>query len=229
MVQLKSLFELQIIVNEGTDMIRIVSCLFLYSFFFHQKSLPKMITPPNILLITADNLGYGDVGCYGNKIIKTPNIDQLAKEGVRCTDFYTASPTCTVSRATLLTGRYPQRIRLNHQLNFKENYGKGLRTEELLIPHFLKQQGYKTACFGKWNLGFAKGYRPTERGFDQFFGFAAGNIDYEHHVYSGRHDLWRDTTEVFEKGYSTDLFADAACQFIDKNTEEAAIFYLSPI
>ncbi|MAC51462.1 MAG: arylsulfatase, partial [Gimesia sp.] len=69
---------------------------------------------PNILLITADNLGYGDLGCYGNPVMKTPMLDQLASEGVRLTDFYTASPTCTVSRATLLTGRYPQRIGLNH-------------------------------------------------------------------------------------------------------------------
>jgi len=155
--------------------------------------------------MTADNLGYSDLGCYGDPIMKTPHLNQLAKQGVRCTSFYTASPTCTVSRATLLTGRYPQRIGLNHQLNFTENYGKGLNTRELLIPYFLKQQGYKTACFGKWNIGFAKGYRPTERGFDTFFGFAAGNIDYYHHVYSGRHDLWRGTEEVHVKGYSTDL------------------------
>ena len=125
---------------------------------------------PNIVIITADNLGYGDLGCYGNKVIKTPRLDRLASEGVRCTDFYTASPTCTVSRATLLTGRYPQRIGLNHQLNAEENIGLGLRQSEWLIPRYLKPQGYATACFGKWNIGFAPGTRPTERGFDEFFG-----------------------------------------------------------
>ena len=103
--------------------------------------------PPNILLITADNLGYGDVGCYGNRDVLTPNLDALARESVRCTSFYTASPTCTVSRATLLTGRYPQRIRLNAQLpGIKGNYGIGLRHSERLIPTYLKSAGYASGC-----------------------------------------------------------------------------------
>lgn len=181
---------------------------------------------PNILLITADNLGYGDLGCYGNKVMQTPRLDQLAREGARLTDFYTASPTCTVSRATLLTGRYPQRIGLNHQLSADENYADGLRQSERLIPQFLKPQGYRTACFGKWNVGFSKGSRPTERGFDEFFGFAAGNIDYYHHYYAGRHDLWRGLNEVFEKGYSTELFADEACRFITENQKRPFFIYL---
>jgi len=181
---------------------------------------------PNILLITADNLGYGDLGCYGNPVMKTPQLDRLAQQGVRLTDFYTASPTCTVSRATLLTGRYPQRIGLNHQLTAVENYGDGLRKSELLIPNYLKQQGYRTACFGKWNVGFSPGSRPTERGFDEFFGFAAGNIDYYHHFYAGRHDLWRGLKEVFEEGYATDLFADEACRFIAENQQGPFFIYL---
>lgn len=181
---------------------------------------------PNILLITADNLGYGDLGCYGNKVMQTPRMDQLAREGARLTDFYTASPTCTVSRATLLTGRYPQRIGLNHQLSADENYADGLRQSERLIPQYLKPQGYRTACFGKWNVGFSKGSRPTERGFDEFFGFAAGNIDYYHHYYAGRHDLWRGVNEVFEKGYSTELFADEACRFITENQKRPFFIYL---
>ncbi|HAH43347.1 sulfatase-like hydrolase/transferase [Gimesia sp.] len=181
---------------------------------------------PNILLITADNLGYGDLGCYGNRVMKTPVLDQLATEGIRLTDFYTASPTCTVSRATLLTGRYPQRIGLNHQLSADENYGDGLRKSEVLIPQYLKPLGYRTACFGKWNVGFSPGSRPTERGFDEFFGFAAGNIDYYHHYYAGRHDLWRGLKEVFVEGYSTDLFADAACQYIATKSDQPFFIYL---
>jgi len=188
-----------------------------------EKQTPQR---PNILLMTADNLGYGDLGCYGNQIMKTPQLDQLAQQGVRLTDFYTASPTCTVSRATLLTGRYPQRIGLNHQLNAVENYGDGLRKSELLIPNYLKQQGYRSACFGKWNVGFSPGSRPTERGFDEFFGFAAGNIDYYHHFYAGRHDLWRGLKEVFVEGYSTDLFADEACRFIAENRQRPFFIYL---
>ncbi|QDT50341.1 Arylsulfatase [Symmachiella dynata] len=181
---------------------------------------------PNIVLITADNLGYGDVGCYGNSTIKTPAMDRLATQGVRCTSFYTASPTCTVSRATLLTGRYPQRIGLNHQLSAKQNLGIGLRQSEKLIPQYLKPLGYATACFGKWNIGFAPGSRPTERGFDEFFGNASGNFDYYTHIYAGRNDLYRGTEPVKVKGYSTDLFADAACDFIGRHAESPFFLYL---
>ncbi|WP_339733020.1 sulfatase-like hydrolase/transferase [uncultured Gimesia sp.] len=211
---------------------RLFSCLIVV-FLFAVLSLSPLSANekqnskrPNILLITADNLGYGDLGCYGNDVIKTPQLDQLAKQGVKLTDFYTASPTCTVSRATLMTGRYPQRIGLNHQLSADENYADGLRQSELLIPAYLKQQGYRTACFGKWNIGFSPGSRPTERGFDEFFGFAAGNIDYYHHYYAGRHDLWRGLKEVFVEGYSTDLFADEACKFIAANRQHPFFLYL---
>jgi len=181
----------------------------------------------NIVLITADNLGYGDVGCYGNTVIKTPRIDRLARNGVRCTAFYTASPTCTVSRACLLTGRYAQRHGLTEQLpGLKGNYGVGLRHSEILISQILKQAGYRTACFGKWNIGFAPGSRPTERGFDEFLGHASGNIDYYSHVYIGRLDLHRGIKPVRIKGYSTDLFADAACDFIRRSVERPFFVYL---
>ncbi|MBW3599203.1 MAG: sulfatase-like hydrolase/transferase [Planctomycetes bacterium] len=167
--------------------------------------------PPNIVLITADNLGYGDAACYGNPVIRTPSLDRLSQEGVRCTDFYTASPTCTVSRASLLTGRRPQRHGLAIQLpGIEGNYGVGLRQSEVLLPQLLRPLGYRTACFGKWNIGFADGSRPTERGFDEFFGHASGNIDYYTHVYNGRLDMHRGTEPVRVEGYSTDLFADAA-------------------
>ncbi len=157
--------------------------------------------PPNIIIITADNLGYGDLGCYGNGTMRTPHIDRLASQGVRCTDFYSASPTCTVSRACLLTGRYPQRHGLTNQLpGLKGNYGDGLRQSERLIGQFLKPLGYRTACFGKWNIGFAPLSRPTERGFDVFFGHASGNIDYYSHVYNGRLDMHRGTEPVRIKG-----------------------------
>jgi arylsulfatase A-like enzyme len=183
--------------------------------------------PANVLIITADNLGYGDLGCYGNDTIKTPNIDRLAAEGVRCTDFYTASPTCTVSRASLLTGRYPQRHRLVNQLpGLEGNYGVGLRHSERLIGELLKPLGYRTACFGKWNIGFAPGSRPTERGFDEFFGHASGNIDYYSHVYNGKLDMHRGTQPARVEGYSVDLFADAACEFIDRQDDRPFFVYL---
>src|SRR5687768_11858260 len=182
---------------------------------------------PNILLVTADNLGMGDVGCYGSKEIKTPNIDALAREGVRCTTFYTASPTCTVSRAALLTGRYPQRIKLNIQLpGIEGNYGVGLPQSERLIPEYLKTAGYATGAFGKWNIGFAPGSRPTERGFDEFIGNPSGNIDYYTYSYQGKHDLYRNTEEYRSNKYSTDLYADSAIDFIERHAQKPFFVYL---
>ncbi|MFH1269255.1 MAG: sulfatase-like hydrolase/transferase [Planctomycetota bacterium] len=186
----------------------------------------------NVVLMTADNLGFHDTGCYGNREIRTPNIDRLAGQGVRCTSFYSASPTCTVSRASLLTGRYPQRHGLMHQLrtsadlSLDENLGVGLRHSEVLLPELLKPRGYATACFGKWNIGFAPGSRPTERGFDEFFGHASGNMDYYTHVYKGRNDLYRGTEPANVDGYSTDLFAEAACDFLRRKAKEPFFLYL---
>ncbi|MBI2479663.1 MAG: sulfatase-like hydrolase/transferase [Planctomycetia bacterium] len=178
-------------------------------------------THPNILIITADNLGYGDLPCYNAASpIKAPNLDRLASQGARLTSFYTASPTCTVSRACLLTGRIPQRHGLVDQLpGLAGNYGVGLNHDEILIPQVLKNAPtpYATGCFGKWNIGFAKGSRPTERGFDEFLGHASGNMDYYHHIYNGKHDLFKGTEEFHADGkYSTDLFADAAIDFMQR-------------
>lgn len=181
----------------------------------------------NVLLITADNLGYGDLGCYGNREMKTPHLDGLAREGVRFTDFYTASPTCTVSRATLLTGRVPQRIGLNHQLSAAENMrGVGLPHSEKLLPEYLRGAGYRTGCIGKWNLGWAPGSRPTERGFDYFFGHRSGNMNYYTHTYNGVHDLYEGVQESRRKGYSTELFAEAASGFVKENAGRPFFLYL---
>ncbi|MDO8539648.1 MAG: sulfatase-like hydrolase/transferase [Opitutaceae bacterium] len=188
---------------------------------------PTGLPRPNILLVTADNLGFGDVGCFGNREILTPNIDALAQDGVRCTAYYSASPTCTVSRATLLTGRYPQRIKLNHQLpGIAGNYGIGLRHSERLIPAYLKPAGYATGAFGKWNIGFAPGSRPTERGFDEFIGNVSGNIDYQTYSYQGKHDLHRGTAEYRTNTYSTDLYADSTIDFIRRHAGGPFFAYL---
>ncbi len=191
-------------------------------------SIPGTMTadvpPPNILLITADNLGYGDLRAYRpESSISTPHLDRLAAEGARLTSFYTASPTCTVSRACLLTGRVPERHGLTKQLpGIEGNWGPGLRHEEILIPQLLKRAPtpYATGCFGKWNIGFAPGSRPTERGFDEFFGHASGNINYYTHNYNGKPDLYDGIEAVTRTGeYATDLFADAAIDFITRQSE----------
>lgn len=174
---------------------------------------------PNILIVTADNLGYGDLPCFNpDSPIVAPRFDRLAAEGVRLSQFYTASPTCTVSRASLLTGRIPQRHGLLDQLpGIEGNYGPGLSPDELLLPELLRDAGYVTGCFGKWNIGFAPGSRPTERGFMEFFGHASGNIDYYTHNYNGKHDLYRGVDEARVAGYAPDLFADEAIDFITRH------------
>lgn len=182
---------------------------------------------PNILLIYLDNIGYGDLGCYGNREVKTPHIDQLAGEGVRCTSFYVVTPSCTPSRGALLTGRYPLRNGLSHQLVTTENWhGIGLPQRERILPQYLKEADYVTGCFGKWNIGFAPGSRPTERGFDEFLGFRSGNIHYFAHTYHGELDMFRSTQRHRIEGYSTDLFADAACDFIRRQKVKPWFVYL---
>ncbi|MEX2577528.1 MAG: sulfatase-like hydrolase/transferase [Verrucomicrobiales bacterium] len=181
---------------------------------------------PNVLLITCDNLGYGDLPSYNEETtIRTPNLDRLASEGARLTQFYTASPTCTTSRACLLTGRIPQRHGLENQLpGIEGNYGVGLDQEEILLPQILKDAPapYASGAFGKWNIGFAEGSRPTERGFDEFLGHASGNIDYYYHRYVGKRDLFRGTEPIVRDGeYASDLFADSAIDFIDRRSEKA--------
>ncbi|NND06726.1 MAG: sulfatase-like hydrolase/transferase [Saprospiraceae bacterium] len=185
--------------------------------------------PPNILIITVDNIGYGDFTFYNkDSKILTPNLDKLVRRGARLTQFYTAGATCTVSRASLLTGRLPQRHQLVEQLSgIAGNYGIGLRQSELLIPTMLKQKAYATAAFGKWNIGFAPGSRPTERGFDEYLGIASGNADHFSHVYAGKHDLHHNTESINRHGeYSTDLFADGAIEFIRTQSKGAQPWFV---
>jgi arylsulfatase A-like enzyme len=179
--------------------------------------------PTNILIITVDNLGYGDLRIYNEASrAKTPNLERLASQGARLTSFYTASPTCSASRAALLTGRIPQRNKLDFQLpGIEGNYGIGLPHAEILIPEIIKMGNpqYATGAFGKWNIGFAPGSRPTERGFDEFLGHVSGNMDYYNHVYRGKPDLYHNTREIDRTGeYCSDLFADAAIAFIREKT-----------
>jgi len=185
--------------------------------------------PPNVLLMYVDNVGYGDLGCYGNTEVLTPRIDRLAAEGARCTDFYVVTTSCTPSRGAILTGRYPARNGLQHQLSGAEEnwHGIGLPHRERIIPQYLREAGYATGCFGKWNIGFAPGSRPTERGFDEFLGFRSGNIGYFDHLYAGVPDLFRDLEPLDAEGYSTDLFADAAIDFIRRRRDGPWFAYLA--
>ena len=128
--------------------------------------------PPNIVFIYADDLGYGDLGVYGSKI-PTPNLDRMAAEGVRFTQFYSANPVCSPARAALLTGRYPTRVGVPRVLN--PNDTVGLALNETTIAQMLKASGYRTMCIGKWHLGHQPQYLPTARGFDEYFGIPYSN------------------------------------------------------
>src|SRR4051794_17012044 len=124
-------------------------------------------TRPNIVMILADDLGYGDLSCYGSTI-STPNIDQMAAEGVRFTHFNSASPVCSPSRAAWLTGRYPTRMGIPRVLDTMDTYG--IPDTETTMAQMLKGSGYATMCVGKWHLGSIPKYLPTNRGFDEFYG-----------------------------------------------------------
>lgn len=149
-------------------MIRLIACLALLC-----AAPLRAADKPNIVLILADDLGYGDLGCYGNTRIRTPHLDRLAKEGIRFTDFYAAGLQCTPSRAGLLTGRYPVRFGLTFAL--MEDAGQGLPATEVTLPSILRDAGYATALVGKWHLGSASEFHPTRRGFDLFEGLLCGN------------------------------------------------------
>jgi arylsulfatase A-like enzyme len=181
---------------------------------------PPGAVRPNVVLIITDDVGYGDIGSYGAPDIRTPNIDRLAKEGVKLTDFY-AAPTCTPTRAALMTGRYQQRVRLEQPLPSAPADGQGLAATGRSLPQLLKNAGYATALYGKWHLGYRPEFQPNAHGFDQFFGFLSGFIDYYQHTGGdGKHDLYENGEPVHVAGYMTDLITDRSVAFIEKRATQ---------
>lgn len=182
---------------------------------------------PNIILVVADDLGYGELGCQGNKEIPTPNIDSIARNGVRFTQAYVTAPLCSPSRAGLLTGRYQQRF--GHEFNpgkpTKPSEDFGLPLSETLLPARLKELGYATGMVGKWHLGLKPEFHPMRRGFDEFFGFMGGA-----HPYLGNDKeaktIFRGTEAVAEKEYLTDAFAREAEAFMERHHRETFFLYL---
>jgi arylsulfatase B len=180
---------------------------------------------PNIIIILADDLGWGDVG-FNKSDISTPNIDKLAREGMLLNHFYTA-PICSPTRAGLMTGRYPNRFGLRETVI--PPWSKfGVDTSETFLPEFLEGAGYKQrVALGKWHLGHAsKKYLPLNRGFTHFYGHYNGAIDYFSHKREGELDWHNDWETSFDKGYSTDLITDEAVRVINKGGDEKSPFFL---
>ena len=179
---------------------------------------------PNFVIILADDLGYGDVSFTGGSI-QTPHLDQLAKEGMRLTDFHSNGPVCTPTRAALMTGRYQQRCGLNGVL--MPDATTGLSNKEYTFANALKGVGYTTGIFGKWHLGHLPEFNPTARGFDEFIGLLTGNIDYFTHFKGDQLDWWKGTTSLEEKGNSTTLIVDHSVDFITRHKAEPFCLYVS--
>lgn len=183
---------------------------------------------PNIVVIVADDMGYGDIGAYGGTDIPTPNIDALARAGVRFTDAYVSAPVCSPTRAGLLTGRYQERF--GHEFNIgmvARDSDFGLAVEERTIADRLKAAGYRTALFGKWHLGFAPQFHPMERGFDEFFGFLAGSHSYMNPMVASPNPVFDGRARVAEMSYLTDALADRAVEFINRQKAEPFFLYLA--
>ena len=191
---------------------------------------------PNFVVILADDLGYADLSCYGSKLISTPRLDQMAREGIRFTDFHVTASICSPSRASLLTGRYAQRAGMPFVLFPTEP--KGLPPEEVTIAELCKQRGYATACIGKWHLGFLPPFRPAQQGFDYFFGLPYSN-DSARQLADKPFDpvlapvelpLYRGD-ELLEAPVRqeslTERYTEEAIQFIRRNRERPFLLYLA--
>jgi len=193
--------------------------------------------PPNVIVIFTDDQGYGDVGAFGGRAAKTPNLDRMAREGRKFTDFHVAQAVCSASRAALLTGCYPNRIGINGALGPKSTHGLGAK--ELTMAQLFKQKGYATGMAGKWHLGHHPEFLPTRRGFDEFYGIP----------YSG--DMWPYHPEAKPGSYPplpliegertvnpgllpadqeqlTVQYAERAVRFINRHKDEPFFYYLAP-
>jgi arylsulfatase A-like enzyme len=174
---------------------------------------------PNIVIILMDDLGYGDIGSYGVPDAKTPNIDRIAREGVRMTDFYANGANCSPTRAGFITGRYQQRVGIENPLGAggKADLSRGLAPTATSLPTLLKTAGYSTGLIGKWHLGWDAAFHPNRHGFDEFWGFMGGSVDYYDH--SGQ--LFHNGDAVSSPGYLTDQITARSRQFVEDHARQS--------
>jgi arylsulfatase A len=185
---------------------------------------------PNFVIVLADDLGYGDLSCYGNERFETPHLDAMAKDGLRFLDFHSNGPVCSPTRAALLTGRYQQRAGIPGVVKADPDANRhhGLHPDrETTFAELLKGAGYATAVYGKWHLGYDPKFNPRHHGFDDFRGYLSGNVDYHSHVdQAGFEDWWHGTRLTPEKGYSTHLITRHAVAFIERQADAGQPFCL---
>ena len=181
--------------------------------------------PPNIVFIMADDLGYADVSCYGRPDISTPNIDNLAAKGVRFLQAYANSAVCSATRTALITGRYQYRlaIGLEEPLAGRD---VGLPPDHPTLPSLLRKAGYNTTLVGKWHLGVLPKFGPLQSGYDHFYGFRGGAVDYYRHT-NQRDDLWDDDVQVHQMGYLTDMLGGRAVDVVNENGKSGRPFLVS--
>lgn len=190
---------------------------------------------PNVLFILADDLGYGDLSCYGRPDYKTPVLDRLATQGLKFTSNYAAAPVCTPTRCGFITGRYPQRLAVGLEEPLTSRSPEvGLPPGHATIGTQLRAAGYATALIGKWHLGWRPEFNPVRHGFDEFFGVLSGAVDYFTHAAADRAttangapgpDLWENETRVERNGYLTDVLTDRAIDYLSRKHDKP--FFLS--
>jgi arylsulfatase A-like enzyme len=183
--------------------------------------------PPNIVFIMADDLGYADVSCYGRPDLNTPNIDRLAAKGVRFLQAYANSAVCSATRTALITGRYQYRLPLGLE---EPLVGRdvGLPSDHATLPRLLKKAGYATALVGKWHLGLLPKFGPLQSGYDHFYGFRGGSVDYYTHAPTNlKEDLWDDDVPVHQMGYLTDLLGSRAVDVVNGYAKSGRAFLIS--
>ena len=195
----------------------------------------SLARPPNIIIILTDDLGWGDLGCYGSESIKTPNVDRIASEGVRMTEFFSSAAVCSPSRAGLLTGRYPPRTDVTRVL-FPRNSAidlayraftdmpPGLALDEITIAHALKPSGYATCCIGKWHLGDIEKYRPIHRGFDYYCGLLYSNDMHPLRLYRNDDVIEEDPAN---QDKLTGTYTREAVEFMRRSASKPFFLYLA--
>ena len=187
---------------------------------------PSEARRPNILFIMADDLGYADLSCYGQPDFKTPNIDALAAQGMRFTQAYANSAVCSATRTALITGRYQYRlpVGLEEPISGRD---VGIPPTHPTLPSLLRDTGYSTALIGKWHLGPLPKFGPLQSGYEHFWGFRAGAVDYYTHSLLGHADLWDGNTPVHEAGYLSDLLGDRTTKTLEEFARGPRPFLLS--